>query len=182
MIPTPSDRYPKWFRQFRQLPWWGQGGVLLAAGVLAALGWAILGGGDLAASTAGQGETIDNPVWLAFTVFLRLGVVVLFILGCALAVRRWKGGPLKSASRRLKVIETLHLSPRRALHLVRVGDREFLIGATDQSIGMLSEIEGMPMPAPEDRAPAASLPFSELLSTAQAHGGTGAQVGELQCR
>jgi flagellar biogenesis protein FliO len=33
------------------------------------------------------------------------------------------------------------LSPKQALHLVSVGDQQFLIGATDQSVTLISPVE-----------------------------------------
>jgi len=41
----------------------------------------------------------------------------------------------------MQVIETVRLSPKQALHLVTVGDRQLLIGATDQNVSLLTPVE-----------------------------------------
>jgi flagellar biogenesis protein FliO len=56
------------------------------------------------------------------------------VLGLAVAslfgMRRWRQahGPAASANREMRLVETLHLGNRCALHLVQLGQREVLIG------------------------------------------------------
>ncbi|MCX8062863.1 MAG: flagellar biosynthetic protein FliO [Anaerolineales bacterium] len=78
---------------------------------------------------------------LLLNVFVKLGLVLLLIYSGAIVLRRRQnsGHPLRR--KQIQVLETTHLSPHRALHLVRVGDQTYLIGATDQNIQLLSQIE-----------------------------------------
>lgn len=88
-------------------------------------------------------DTAIEPDPLYFTgVIIKLISVLLLIIGAAVLLRRWqlKGG-FQKKNGQLGVLETIRLSPRQAIHLVRVGDRHLLIGATDQSINILTQIE-----------------------------------------
>jgi flagellar biogenesis protein FliO len=46
----------------------------------------------------------------------------------------------KAASKEIHVLETAHLGPRKALHLVKVGGRRLLIASTSDSVTMLAGI------------------------------------------
>ncbi len=83
--------------------------------------------------------TLDSTA-LALGVFLRLILVVAAIYIAAMLIRRWQTGGSKRADRQLAVLESLHLSQRRSVHLIRAGDQVFLIGATDQAVTLLGQI------------------------------------------
>jgi flagellar biogenesis protein FliO len=38
-------------------------------------------------------------------------------------------------------MESVRLSPKQALHVVRVGEEYFLVGATDQNVNLLSQVD-----------------------------------------
>jgi flagellar biosynthetic protein FliO len=40
----------------------------------------------------------------------------------------------------IRIVETAHLGPRKAVHLVRIGDQRFLIGSTNERIAMLANL------------------------------------------
>ena len=40
----------------------------------------------------------------------------------------------------IRVIETLHLGPRKAVHLIEIGNRRFLIGSTNENVTKLADI------------------------------------------
>ncbi|MCX5634437.1 MAG: flagellar biosynthetic protein FliO [Planctomycetota bacterium] len=42
--------------------------------------------------------------------------------------------------KKIQVIETVHLGPRKAVHLLRVGNQHILIGSTAESISKLADI------------------------------------------
>jgi len=73
-------------------------------------------------------------------VVIKMVAVLLLIVGGAIILRRWQTRRGGLTGRRMRLVESVRLSPKQALHLVRVGDRCVLIGATDQQISMLSEI------------------------------------------
>jgi flagellar biogenesis protein FliO len=78
---------------------------------------------------------------LVFNIGLKLGVVVLLIYVTLLVIKRWHTGKAGITKRQLNILETTHLSPRQTLHLVKLDHYVILIGATDQSITMLYEID-----------------------------------------
>jgi flagellar biosynthetic protein FliO len=43
-------------------------------------------------------------------------------------------------NKKIRVIETTHLAPRKGLHLVQVGNRQLLIASTNETITMLSDV------------------------------------------
>ncbi|MBP7690423.1 MAG: flagellar biosynthetic protein FliO [Anaerolineales bacterium] len=142
-----------------------------AAGVvsLGGLAWAAAAGGGAAAAPA------DDPLaggGLVLDVMLKLGLVIALIYASLFALRRWPGGTaglFTSAARQVTVLETTRLSPRQALHLVRAGGQVFLVGATDQSLTLLAELD-------HAEAPAASAPRSQpAFSAALGRALTGAE-------
>jgi flagellar biosynthetic protein FliO len=40
----------------------------------------------------------------------------------------------------IRIVETAHLGPRKAVHLVKIGDQRFLIGSTNERIAMLANL------------------------------------------
>jgi flagellar biosynthetic protein FliO len=134
------NQWQKWLIWFRNRPKWQQTAIISACVLILALaGWVMLYSGS---------DSVNNPqtgITLGWTVgvFLKLGAVLLLIVILAVLLRRYQGLKLTGKQRQMTVLETLSLTPRRALHLVRVGDRVYFIGATDQNITLLSET-GLP--------------------------------------
>lgn len=69
--------------------------------------------------------------------------------------------------RHVRVLERVTLDARRGLYLVSVGSRVFLLGASEQSLSVLAELEDGDLtaanpPAPEPAPPARS--FAEVLA------------------
>jgi flagellar protein FliO/FliZ len=81
---------------------------------------------------------------LGMDVLFKLGVVIGLIYISLYLLRRWRGALPGARTRRLSILETTPLTPRQALHLVQVGGRVLLIGATDQNLTMLTEIDLLP--------------------------------------
>jgi flagellar biosynthetic protein FliO len=40
----------------------------------------------------------------------------------------------------IRIVETAHLGPRKAVHLLEIGDRRFLVGSTNESITKLADM------------------------------------------
>jgi flagellar biosynthetic protein FliO len=168
-----SQQPPDWNRRFlawlsRQPRWLIASGVV----VLLALGtWLMSDMNSQAAIQQAPGPAGDpflNSTALALGVFARLILVVAAIYIAAMLFRRWQTGSLKGAARQLALVETLHLSQRRSLHLVRAGEQVFLIGATDQAVTLLGQVASTPGESPtgEMRVPMAGLSFDEHFSLA----------------
>ena len=95
-----------------------------------------------AGSTAAGVDPYLNSTSLALGVFVRLILVVVAIYIGAILLRRWQFGGNRRPERQLSLVETLHLSQRRSVHLVRAGDQVFLIGSTDQTVTLLGQVAG----------------------------------------
>lgn len=118
---------------------------------------------------AGADQPLDGGGLFYLGVFVKLVAVLLLFVGGAVILRRWQsgrhgGGP----TRQLRVVESVRLSPRQALHLVEVGNRRLLIGATDQTIAFLSAVEDSQPPACTDEN--IPLDFGSLLHAFQREG------------
>lgn len=98
-------------------------------------------------------------------VFVKLAGVLLLFVACAILFRRWMQiGPQGKTVRQLRLLETVRLSPKQALHLIAIGDQQLLIGATDQAIALLGSLESELIPSPGVEAHSPSgLDFSSLL-------------------
>lgn len=77
-----------------------------------------------------------------FFVRTMLAVVFVIVLGAAAIYVSRKLLP-KIATRpgkEIRIVETVHLGPRKAVHLIEVGKRRFLIGSTNENIRKLAEV------------------------------------------
>jgi len=83
----------------------------------------------------------DSLARLSVDVIIKLGIVLLLIYLSAFLFQKFGAGVIKRRTRQMQIRETLPLSPHRALYLVQLGDRSLLIGATDQSVTLIAEIE-----------------------------------------
>jgi flagellar biosynthetic protein FliO len=122
-------------------------------------------------SLDGSGETSPDPLGstpLYFAgAFIKLVVVLLLIVVSAIFARRWlQPGPHGKSVRQMRLMESVRLSPRQALHLVSIGDRQFLIGATDQNVTLISPVEVNFDTTPvEATNPQPTLDFGSLLQS-----------------
>jgi flagellar biosynthetic protein FliO len=156
-LPTLLNRLPPRWRM--PALWTG------AAVVLALAGWllpsAMSGAGDPGSPTGGPLEIVS----LVASVVLKLGLVLLLVYGCLWLLRRWQGAAGRAQERRLSLLESLRLSPKQALHVVRAGDQVLLIGATDQALTVLAQLP--PAPAAAAEAAPVESGFSQLLNRFQ---------------
>ena len=118
----------------RKLPRWAL--ISITVGVIVILGLAMFLLLPQSSPSTGDASYL-NSTGFAFSVFLKLGVVVLIIAGLAILFRRMQTKSIGINIKRIVVIETAHLSPHRTLYLVNVDDQTILIGATDQSLTTL---------------------------------------------
>lgn len=120
----------------RKLPVWSWWLIALAAlGIIIALT-----NTTSSLSSSAVSESPLDSVFLGFSVFLKLTAVIILIYAAAYSYKHWRGALPNRAPKQLSVIETTHLSPRQALHLIRVGERVILIGATDQNLNYITDI------------------------------------------
>lgn len=94
----------------------------------------------------GSSKTAADPLgstpFYFVGVFIKLIGVLLLIVASSIMFRRWvQPGFTGKVTRQLHLLETVRLSPKQALHLVSIGDQQLLIGATDQSVSLIAQVE-----------------------------------------
>ena len=79
---------------------------------------------------------------------LSLLVIVAFIYGMVLLLRKLSGNKLGGSSRNKTVhlIEQTYLAPKKSVCLLKLADRAVLVGVTETQISMLTEMEWESMP------------------------------------
>jgi flagellar biogenesis protein FliO len=121
----------------RKLPRWALIGITVGAIVL--LGGAMFLLLPQASPSPGDVSYV-NSTGFAFSVFLKLGVVVLIIAGVAIVIRQMQVKGQATSTKLVGIIETVHLTPHRTLYLISVDNQKILIGATDQSMTNLYQL------------------------------------------
>lgn len=91
---------------------------------------------------AAANETALGSTGQLVSVFLKWMAVIGLMYVAFIFIRRWQFGGLSAQDKQLSIIERLSLSQKQAILLVRVGNRRLLLGATDQSISLISELDG----------------------------------------
>lgn len=150
----------KWFRD--STPQKKLTAVLLVTSVMATAIFLILSG-----SAESSSDPLENtPLYFTGVLVKLLGVLLLIVVLAVLYGRWMNLGPRANAMRQLRLIETLRLSPRQALYLVAVGDQQILIGATDQTITLLSALDGeFPTTENGSMPPVPGLDFGSLVQS-----------------
>jgi flagellar biosynthetic protein FliO len=76
--------------------------------------------------------------------FFKMMLSVLLVVGLGAAAiyasRRLVSRITNPPGKRIKVVETAYLGPRKAVHLLRIGDRWILVGSTNENITKLAEL------------------------------------------
>jgi flagellar biosynthetic protein FliO len=111
---------------------------------------------------------LDSVGPLVLRLILTLAAVVALIFGTVwvlkrLTVRRWPGA---TQSRPIRVLERVHLAPKRSLDVVAIGERVILLGVTETGITFLTELspqERGQLQPPEVK----SAPFKSVLGEAK---------------
>jgi flagellar biogenesis protein FliO len=88
-------------------------------------------------------------------------------------VRRLLPRITQARGNRMQLLETFHLAPQQAVHLMRVGDLNLLIGASRERITLLADVTGAVSPAAEDHAGAGPRARFTLPDTDTEAGGAG---------
>ena len=84
----------------------------------------------------------DNPD--INELFFKLIFAVLLVLGLGVAaiyvLKKLLPKITNLPGKNIRVIETVNLGPRKALHLIKTGSRKLLIGVTNESITHLADV------------------------------------------
>jgi flagellar biosynthetic protein FliO len=98
-----------------------------------------------------------------YTALLVSSLIVLAIIALAVfALTRWRGGRLsglRDSSGLIRVRARLSLEPRRTIYVVTVGDKTLLLGSSEQSINVLTDLSTDELPA----EPPPPLSFADLV-------------------
>jgi len=86
-------------------------------------------------------DEINSPIYYVGVVAKTVGVLLLIVGGAVVLKRIQKKQAGIHSERALTVMESVRLSPKQALHIVRVGEEYFLVGATDQNVNLLSQVD-----------------------------------------
>ncbi len=143
-----SSKKQKWFVSLLAFS-------LLTTGILLNLG---------DAKSAAQDPLGSTPFYF-LSAFVKLLAVLLLIVGSSVIFRRWlQPGMTGKTTRQMRLLETIRLSPKQALHLVLIGDQKLLIGATDQNVSLIAPVEASLVPIPEEASqPQPGLDFASML-------------------
>ncbi len=73
---------------------------------------------------------------------MMLAVLLVAALGTAAIVLTKKYLPkiANLQGKEIRVIETVHLGPRKSVHLLEIGSRKLLIGSTNENISKLADL------------------------------------------
>jgi flagellar biosynthetic protein FliO len=93
------------------------------------------------AATGIASDPFASSSSILVSVLVNLGLIIALIYGSLYLLRRWQGNGFAKSHKQIAVLESTRLSPRQALHLVRVGEQTLLIGATDAGLTLLTEVE-----------------------------------------
>lgn len=76
--------------------------------------------------------------------FFKMMLSVLFVVALGAAAiyisKRFLPKITNLPGKKIRIAETVHLGPRRAVHLLEIGDRRLLIGSTNENITSLADL------------------------------------------
>ena len=90
------------------------------------------------------GKSEYNPVGGEFSVRAILAVLFVLVLFVAAIYVSKKLLPkiANLPGKEIRIIETVHLGPRKTVHLLEIDNRRFLIGSTNENITKLADLSG----------------------------------------
>lgn len=122
--------------------------ALFVFSILSTIGLMVMQG-----ASGATGDPLESTPFYFIGVFVKLIIVLLLIVASSVFFRRWlQPGGSGKRTRQVQLVETVRLSPKQAVHLISVGGQQLLIGATDQSISLLTQVE------PDFTVPEAEVP------------------------
>jgi len=89
---------------------------------------------DFTGSSAMNGMEIFYKTMLALVLVIALGAAAVFM------TKKYLPKIAKLQGKEIRVIETVHLGPRKSVHLIEIGKRRLLIGSTNENIRKLADL------------------------------------------
>ena len=167
---NPGALLLKWWKAASPRKRWTAG--ILVFSLLCSFALFLLSDSPSSTAAYGAADLDTSPLFLV-SVLLKLLFVIGLFVGGAVVFRHYSTRlPQRCSRKHVEIVETVRLSPRQALHLIRAGDRYLLVGATDQAFSLISEINALenqpetaPLPAAVSaQALAKSVSFENVLS------------------
>ena len=81
-----------------------------------------------------------NTQELFFKMMLAVLLVVVFGVGAIYLSKKFLPRITNLSGKRIRVVETVHLGPRKTVHLLKIDNQQLLIGSTGESITKLADI------------------------------------------
>ncbi len=78
---------------------------------------------------------------LFFKMMLSVLLVVALAVGALFLSKKLLPNITKASGKEIRVVETTYLGPRKALHLVEIGNQRLLIGSTNENITALAHMD-----------------------------------------
>ena len=71
-----------------------------------------------------------------------LAVIIVLVLGISAIYVTKKLLPkiVNTSGKEIQIVETVHLGPRKSIHLIEIGNQRFLIGSTNENINKLADL------------------------------------------
>lgn len=81
---------------------------------------------------------------------LLISILIVAILGVAAIYISKKFLPkiTRGAGRKIRIVETVHLAPNKAVHLLRVGTRQLLVASSKERVDFLADVTGALLDVP----------------------------------
>ncbi len=86
------------------------------------------------------GEGFWTQMLASVAVILILGGLALVVVKRLLPRLSLKSGAIIGGGKQVRVLETTYIGPRKALHLVQVGDRKLLLAGTGEGVTLLTDV------------------------------------------
>ena len=77
---------------------------------------------------------------LIFRFIVSVLFLIAFGVGGIYISKRFLPKITNMSEKEIRIIETVHLGPRKAVHLLEIGERRFLIGSTNENITRLADL------------------------------------------
>ena len=81
----------------------------------------------------GRGELLRKTM-------VAVGLVIVFGAGAIYVSRKFLPKITNLPGKKVRIIETTNLGPRKAVHLLKIGDRYILVGSTNENVTRLGDV------------------------------------------
>jgi flagellar biosynthetic protein FliO len=89
---------------------------------------------DFTGYSALNGTELFYKIMLAVVFVVALGAAAIFM------TKRYLPKIANLQGREIRIVETVHLGPRKSVHILKIGSRRLLIGSTNENISRLADL------------------------------------------